>query len=64
MTPAKLRLAMAAMGQPETKIGTLCTELGITRQTLYRHVGPKGELRPDGQRLLAARRPSVSSATS
>jgi DNA invertase Pin-like site-specific DNA recombinase len=64
MTPAKLRLAMAAMGQPETKIGTLCTELGISRQTLYRHVGPKGELRPDGQRLLAARRPSVLSATS
>ena len=24
MTPAKLRLAMAAMGQPETKIGALC----------------------------------------
>jgi DNA invertase Pin-like site-specific DNA recombinase len=56
MTPAKLRLAMAAMGQPETRIGALCVELGITRQTLYRHVDPKGELRPDGQRVLAARR--------
>jgi len=29
------------MGQPETG------------QTLYRHVGPKGELRPDGEKRLA-----------
>ena len=48
MTPAKLRLAMASMGQPGTKVSDLCTELGITRQTLYRHVSPSGELRPDG----------------
>ena len=52
MTTAKLRLAMAAMGQSETKVADLCTELGITRQTLYRHVSPKGELRPDGMKLL------------
>jgi len=53
MTPAKVRLAMAAMGQKETKVGELCKELGITRQTLYRHVSPTGELRPDGEKLLA-----------
>ncbi|MDY7578836.1 recombinase family protein [Herbaspirillum sp. RTI4] len=53
MTPAKLRLAMAAMGQPETTVGDLCEEMGITRQTLYRHVSPQGELRPDGQKLLS-----------
>jgi DNA invertase Pin-like site-specific DNA recombinase len=52
MTPAKVRLAMAAMGQPETKISSLCVELGVTRQTLYRHVSPTGELRPDGKKLL------------
>ena len=52
MTSAKLRLAQAAMGQPETKVSDLCAELGITRQTLYRHVDPKGALRPDGQKLL------------
>lgn len=52
MTPAKLRLAMAAMGQPETQVGQLCEELGITRQTLYRHVSPDGELRADGRKLL------------
>ena len=53
MPPAKLRLAMASMGKPGTKISDLCTELGITRQTLYRHVSPTGELRPDGVKLLA-----------
>ena len=53
MTAAKLRLAMAAMGHRETKIGPLCKELAITRQTLYRHVCPQGQLRPDGQKLLS-----------
>lgn len=52
MTSAKLRLALAAMGQPETKVNELCNELSITRQTLYRHVSPKGELRTDGTKLL------------
>ena len=52
MTPAKLRLARAAMADPETKVADLCRELGVTRQTLYRHVGPAGELRSDGQKLL------------
>ena len=52
MTAAKLRLAMAAMGKPETKVGELCLELGITRQTLYRHIGPDGSLRKDGKKIL------------
>ena len=47
MTAAKLRLVMASMGQPETKVGDLSEELALTRQTLYRHVSPKGEPRPD-----------------
>src|SRR3954447_25801580 len=55
MTAAKLRLAMAAMGKPETKIGELCQELGITRQTLYRHVAPDGSPRPDGLKLLGGK---------
>jgi DNA invertase Pin-like site-specific DNA recombinase len=53
MTPAKLRLAMASMGKAETKVSDLCVELGITRQTLYRHVSPIGELRTDGEKLLS-----------
>jgi len=56
MTPAKLRLAMAAMGKPETNVGDLCRELGITRSTLYRHVSPVGELRGDGTARLNGRR--------
>ena len=52
MTKAKLRLAMAAMGNPETKVNELCNELGIARQTLYRHVSPKGLIRAGGQKLL------------
>lgn len=55
MTPAKVRLAMAAMGQPETNVAALCQELDVTRQTLYRHVSPTGELREDGRKLLAGR---------
>jgi DNA invertase Pin-like site-specific DNA recombinase len=54
MTPAKLRLALASLGQLETKIGPLCEELGITKQTLYRHVSPSGELREDGKKLLGS----------
>ena len=57
MTAAKLRLAQAAMGKPETRIADLCVELGVTRQTLYRHVAPKGDLRPDGTKLLARKLP-------
>ena len=52
MTPAKLRLAMAAMGQRHTVVSELCKELGVTRQTLYRHLGPDGSLRRDGQKML------------
>src|SRR5665648_964287 len=36
MTPAKVRLAMASMGKPDTKVNELCKELGVSRQTLYR----------------------------
>lgn len=56
MTPAKIRLAMASMGKNDTNVSALCKELGITRQTLYRHVSPTGELREAGQKVLAQRR--------
>lgn len=52
MTIPKLRLAQAAMSQPGTKVADLCKELAITRQTLYRYVNPKGQLRFDGNKLL------------
>lgn len=49
-TAVKPRLAMAPMGKPETKVNELYRELGITRQTLYRHVGPDGSLREPPRR--------------
>ena len=59
MTLAKLRLAQAAMAKRDTKVGELCAELGVTRQTLYRFVDPKGELREDGSKLLKRKSPSI-----
>jgi len=44
-----------------TKVGELCRELGVTRQTLYRFVDPKGELRADGGQLLKRKGQHVSS---
>ena len=61
MTPAKLRLAMAGMGNPETNVGSLCRELGITRSTLYRHVSPTGDLRGHSQRIQHTSDQSISS---
>jgi DNA invertase Pin-like site-specific DNA recombinase len=52
MTPAKIRLAQAAMGKPETVVADLCRELQVSRQTLYRHISPIGELRQDGKHVL------------
>ena len=59
MTPAKLRLAQAAMAQRDTTVNDLCQELGVTRQTLYRFVDPKGQLRADGIKLLKRQGQSV-----
>ncbi len=60
MTAAKLRLAKASMASRDTKVSVLCSVLGITRQTLYRHVDPKGNLRPDGQKLLCGQKQAAS----
>jgi DNA invertase Pin-like site-specific DNA recombinase len=53
MTPAKLRLAEASMRNPGTTVGDLAKELGVSRQTIYRHLAPDGSLRPLGEKLLA-----------
>ncbi len=42
------------MEQKETVVSELCKELGITKPTFYRYVGPNGELRDHGKRLLGA----------
>lgn len=53
LTPSMLRRAQHGMANRDTNVGDLCAELKITRNTLYRLVSPTGELRPDGEKLLA-----------
>lgn len=52
MSPMKIEMARAALAQKETNVSKLCSELRISRQTLYRHLSPQGELRSDGKKLL------------
>jgi DNA invertase Pin-like site-specific DNA recombinase len=52
LTKAQIRLAQASMGKKETVVSELCTELGITRASLYRYVAPDGSLRKQGKTLL------------
>src|SRR5215210_3416401 len=54
VSKAQVRLAQVAMANRDTSVAELCRELGITRVTLYRYVGPAGELREHGQKVLAA----------
>lgn len=54
LTKAQVRLAQAAMAKRDTSVSELCKELGIRPVTLYRYVGPTGELRDNGRRVLAA----------
>ncbi len=51
---------MTAMANRDTKVGDHCAELGITRQTPYRHVDPKGDLLSDGEKLLCGGNPASS----
>jgi len=55
MTKAKMRLALASMGQPETNVTALLKELGVSRATLYAHVTPSGELREAGRKVMEGR---------
>lgn len=42
----------AAMKDKNTNVNDLCKELGITKPCLYSYVGPNGELRERGQKVL------------
>jgi AcrR family transcriptional regulator len=55
LSKAQVRLAQAEMQSRDTKVSELCEELGVTRSTLYRYVGPRGELREHGERVLSIR---------
>jgi len=52
MSKSQIRLAQASMGKSDTVVLDLCKELGVSRQTIYRYVGPNGELREQGQKVL------------
>lgn len=52
LTKNQIRLAQSAMANRDTNIADLCRELGISRATLYRYVGPAGQLRDHAKRVL------------
>ena len=54
LTKAQVRLAQAAMQSRDTSVAELAQELHVKPVTLYRYVGPKGELRENGKRVLNA----------
>lgn len=49
------RLAQTAMDNRDASVSELCRELGIKPVTLYRYVGPRGELREQGRKVLLDR---------
>lgn len=52
LTKAQVRLAQVAMKNRDSSVSELCKELNITRPTLYRYVGPNGEIREFGEKVL------------
>ena len=53
LSKVQVRLAQAAMAHRDTSVSALCREFGIRPVTLYRYVGPQGELRAQGEKVLA-----------
>ena len=41
------------MAHRDTSVSELCTQLGIKPVTLYRYVGPQGQLRERDEKALA-----------
>jgi segregation and condensation protein B len=57
---AALREQELIVAGPRSPTPGVCKELGVTRQTLYRLVGPNRELRRDGAKLLKSKAQNVS----
>ena len=55
LSKAQIRVAQAAMKSRDTSVSELAAELGVNPVTLYRYVGPTGELRENAKRVLGAR---------
>jgi DNA invertase Pin-like site-specific DNA recombinase len=52
-TPSKLRRAQAALASRDTSVSALCNELGVSKTALYRNLTPDGQLKENGERVLA-----------
>lgn len=52
LSKSQVRLAQTSMKHRDTNVSELCSELRVSRQTLYRYVSPKGELRDYGKQVL------------
>src|SRR5215468_10960262 len=52
MTKATLRMAMAAMADPQSKASEVARRLGMTTTTLYEYVNGDGSLKRSGQAFL------------
>ena len=55
LSKAQVRLAQAAMKSRDTSVADLAAELGVKPVTLYRYIGPTGELRENAKRVLGVR---------
>jgi DNA invertase Pin-like site-specific DNA recombinase len=45
MSPEKVQTASTLMANQRLSIPEICKALGVSRSTLYRYVGPRGEIR-------------------
>ena len=45
MAQEKIKMAASLMRDPSVSVQEICTNLGISRTTLYRYIGPQGEIR-------------------
>lgn len=56
MSVVTLRMAMAAMADPQAVSSDVAKQLGVTTATLYTYVNGDGTLKPPGQSVLASAR--------
>lgn len=45
MPAEKIKMAASLMRDPNVSVKEICRNLGVSRTTLYRHIGPQGEIR-------------------
>ena len=51
---SRLSPAPSPTAHRDTSVSALCRELGIRPVTLYRYVGPQGQLRERGQKVIGS----------